>query len=215
MDHHHEPDTSDLWTQEYWDAKYADSDKLWSGRPNPRLVEHASDLSPGSALDVGSGEGADAIWLASRGWQVTGLDLSQVALDRAAGHAEDAGVTDRITWQQGDLLAGDPLPEGLDLVSAQFMHVAPVAFDELYRRLGAAVRPGGSLLVVGHHPDDLDTGLRHPEMPDLLFTPERVVAVLGEETWDVQFAGAPTREAADRDGRTVTVTDSVVHAVRR
>ena len=75
-DHVHGPDTAVMFTQEFWDARYRSTDQVWSGKPNPHLVEHVSTLSPGAALDVGSGEGADALWLASRGWQVTGVDVS-------------------------------------------------------------------------------------------------------------------------------------------
>jgi SAM-dependent methyltransferase len=212
----HEHDTSRMWTQEFWDARYAESDAIWSRNPNPRLVEQASDLAPGNALDVGSGEGADAIWLASRGWTVTGLDLSQVALDRAAARAADLSpdVSGRLTWLRADLLTGDPLSRDFDLVSAQFMHVPRELFDGLYRRLAAAVRAGGSLLVVGHHPDDLASGARHHDAPDILFPPEQVTGLLDPAEWDVRVADAPVR-SMERDGEQVTVRDTVVHAVRR
>ncbi|MCW2766785.1 MAG: tehB [Nocardioides sp.] len=211
-----EHDISRMWTQEFWDARYAESDAIWSRDPNPRLVEHASDLSPGNALDVGSGEGTDAIWLASRGWTVTGLDLSQVAIDRAAARAATLApdVSGRLTWLRADLLAGAPLPAEFDLVSAQFMHVPRGLFDGLYARLAAAVRPGGSLLVVGHHPDDLASGARHHDAPDILFPPEQVTALLGPRGWEVRVADAPVR-LIDRDGEPMTLRDTVVHAVRR
>src|SRR2546430_12503786 len=120
---------SSLFTQEFWDERYRSSDRVWSGEPNPRLVERVSDLTPGTALDVGSGEGADAIWLAARGWQVTAIDVSTVALDRAAERAAEAGaeVANRITWQQADVLTWDPAPLQFDLVSAQFMHLPTLA----------------------------------------------------------------------------------------
>ena len=96
MDHDHEH----MFTQEYWDERYGSAGAIWSGNPNPHLVAHVADLAPGSALDVGSGEGADAIWLATRGWQVMGIDLSTVALERAAQLASRAGqdIAERITW---------------------------------------------------------------------------------------------------------------------
>ncbi|WP_193605063.1 class I SAM-dependent methyltransferase [Nocardioides dongkuii] len=208
----HEADAQ-MFTREFWDSRYAESERIWSGQPNPRLLEHASDLPPGTALDVGCGEGADAVWLARRGWRVTGVDLSTVALERAARHAEEAGVADRCAWQQVDLLAGDPLPEA-DLVSAQFMHLPDPQFATAYAALAAAVRPGGTLLVAAHHPADAGSGLRNPRLLHLLFGPEKVTALLDPGEWDVRVAAAPTREDT-RDGRTVTVTDTVVLAVRR
>jgi 2-polyprenyl-3-methyl-5-hydroxy-6-metoxy-1,4-benzoquinol methylase len=212
-DHEH-PDLSELFTQETWDARYAESDRIWSGNPNPRLVEHVADLPPGDALDIGCGEGADAVWLATKGWRVTALDVSEVALERTAAHAREAGVADRVTPLHHDLMSDGPLPGEYALVSMQFMHPPPETFDELHRRVGAAVRPGGRLLVVAHHPDDLETGVRQPHGPDLLFTPERVVAVLDPDQWRIAVADAPTREWAREEG-TVTVTDTVVLATRR
>lgn len=220
-DHEHRPsggndDLARMWTQEFWDAKYAEKDAIWSKEPNPRLVEHAAGLEPGTALDVGSGEGADAIWLASRGWTVTGVDLSQVAIDRAAARAATLApeVAGRISWVRCDLLTQDPPGGDYALVSVQFMHVLREAFDGLYTRLAAVVRPGGSLLVVGHHPDDLASGARHHDAPDILFPPERVTALLDPGSWEVRVADAPTRTMV-RDGEELLVRDTVVHAVRR
>src|SRR4051794_7515816 len=152
-----ENDETHVFTQAYWDERYATHDHVWSGRPNQRLVELAVDLPPGRALDVGCGEGADVVWLAERGWQVTGADLSVVALDRAREHAVEAGVADRTSWLHADLAAGDELPAGQDLVTAMFVHVPEAAFDRVYTAVAAAVRPGGTLLVAAHHPDERHT----------------------------------------------------------
>lgn len=216
--HDHQPgeatDLADLFSQTTWDARYSESERIWSGNPNPRLVEHVSGMPPGDALDVGAGEGADAVWLATQGWHVTALDVSPVALARTAAHAADAGVGDRVTTLQHDLLSGSTVPGTYDLVSAQFWHPPTDRFDELFRALGAAVRPGGFLLVVGHHPADLATGLRSGHgHPELLFTPDRVVAALDASAWEIRYADAPTREVAGEDGP-VIVTDSVVLARR-
>ena len=171
-----EPDEAHVFSQEFWDERYAAHDHVWSGRPNPRLVEHATGLPPGVALDVGCGEGADVVWLAERGWRVTGADVSEVALERARQHAAEAGVADRTDWVHADLLAGDPLPGDADLVSAMFVHVPRPTSTGSTPTIAAAVRPGGTLLVAGHHPAERDTDLRNPHLSHLLFAPERVVA---------------------------------------
>ena len=119
-----------MFTQEFWDAEVRrPRPRSGRGRPNPRLVEHAADLPPGVAVDVGCGEGADVVWLAERGWRVTGVDVSVVALEKAERHAGEAGVADRTSWLHADLVAGDALPGGADLVSAQYLHVPDAAFD--------------------------------------------------------------------------------------
>jgi SAM-dependent methyltransferase len=217
VSHDHSADNSAMFTQEFWDARYRTADKIWSGNPNPHLVAQVADLSSGSALDVGCGEGADAIWLAAHGWQVTGIDVSTVALDRAAERAADAGreISDRMTWQQADILVWDPAPQQFDLVSAQFIHLPGLARQAVHRRLAAAVRPGGSLLIVGHHPSDLETSLGRPNLPDLFFTADQVAAALDPDDWRIIVAAAPERQTLDPDGRSVTIRDAVVHAVRR
>lgn len=215
--HHgdHDADVSEMFTQATWDARYAESDRIWSGRPNPRLVEQVTGVAPGTALDVGAGEGADAVWLASQGWRVTATDISEVALRRTTAHAAEAGVADRVTTLHHDVLGDAPLPGGFDLVSAQYLHPPTARFAATLGRLGAAVRPGGLLLVVGHHPDDVTSGVRSGHgHPELLFTPDRVVAVLPVDAWDVRVAEAQPRTVEGDDGP-VTVTDTVVLAARR
>ncbi|GAA3559709.1 class I SAM-dependent methyltransferase [Streptomyces osmaniensis] len=143
-------ETHPLTAAEFWEARYRDGGRLWSGRPNKLLVREASDLTPGSALDLGCGEGADAVWLASRGWRVTGVDISRTALERAAGHAVEAGVGERAVWERHVL--GETFPEGsFDLVNAQFLQ-SPVEFDQrsVLRQAAQAVAPGGTLLIVMH-----------------------------------------------------------------
>jgi SAM-dependent methyltransferase len=188
---------------------------VWSGNPNPHLVTTATELAPATALDVGCGEGADAIWLAARGWRVTGIDVSTAALDRAAKHAVEAGaaVADRIAWQQADVLSWDPAPQQYDLVSAHFMQLPARAREALHRRLAAAVRPGGTLLIVGHHPSDLDTTARRLKIPDTLFTAEQAAAVLDPNEWTITTS-APARPATDPEGRPITIHDAVLRALR-
>lgn len=135
---------------EFWEARYRDTGRVWSGRPNELLVREASGLAPGTALDLGCGEGADAVWLAARGWRVTGVDISGTALERAAGHAADAGVGDRVAWERHEL--GRSFPEGsFDLVSAHYLQ-SPVPLDQqtVLREAARAVAGGGTPLLVLH-----------------------------------------------------------------
>lgn len=212
--HEHHEDLAERYSQATWDARYGGTERVWSGRPNPRLVEHVTDLSAGDALDVGAGEGADAVWLAEHGWRVTALDVSPVALQLTREHADQSGVGGSVETLRHDLMNDGPVPGDYDLVSAQYWHPPVdrrVDFDTV---IGAAVRPGGTLLVVGHHPDDVHAGIRDAHgHGELLFTPEDIVAVLPPERWAVRLAAAQTRPFG-ADGE-VTVTDSVVVAVRR
>jgi SAM-dependent methyltransferase len=134
--------------QAEWDARYADRGQLWSGAPNGALVVEVDALTPGRVLDVGCGEGADAVWLAKRGWDVTGLEVSGVALDRAAQHARAAGVT--ITWVHAGLAEAQLPPASFDLVSAQYPALLRTPNAAAERALLAAVVPGGVLLLVHH-----------------------------------------------------------------
>jgi SAM-dependent methyltransferase len=214
-DHSHDPDDLALFTQEFWDERYAGSTRVWSGNPNARLVEQATGLPPGTALDVGCGEGADVVWLAQQGWQATGVDVSQVALDRAAAHAADEGVAERTSWQRVDVVGGGQLPGGFDLVCAAYLHPPTTLFASTYGSVLGAVRPGGRLVVVAHHPADAGTGLRNPALVHLLFTPEQLVALLDPAQWDVEVADAPTRPHTSAQGEELTLTDTVVRALRR
>jgi len=135
-----------------WDERYGEKAALWSGRPNGRLVAEVADLSPGSALDVGCGEGADAIWLARNGWTVTAIDISQVALGRAQEAADAAGA--KVEWICGDALQV-VLPTGsFGLLSMQYPALPKAAGETAVHALLDTVRPGGLLLAVYHDLDD-------------------------------------------------------------
>ncbi|BAL90855.1 putative reductase [Actinoplanes missouriensis 431] len=207
--------TATMFSEEAWEERYRGRDAVWSGRPNPQLVTEAADLTPGRALDVGSGEGADAVWLARQGWQVDAVDISTVALGRAAGHAASAGVAERITFSHRDLRQEAPAAGSYDLVSAQFMHLPPQERAELYAHLAGAVAPGGTLLIVGHHPSDLATTVGRMHFPDMLFTAEEVARALEPEAWEVVAAQARPRQATDPEGREITIHDAVLVARRR
>ena len=136
-----------------WDARYSERDgAMWSGRPNGRLVAEVAGLTPGRALDVGCGEGADAIWLARRGWTVTAIDISDVAVGRAREAAELAGAA--VEWVCGDALQTAFPARAFDLVSMQYPALPKAAGEAAVRTLLDAVRPGGLLLAVYHDLDD-------------------------------------------------------------
>jgi SAM-dependent methyltransferase len=207
----------DQFDEAFWDERYRSHTAVWSGRPNPQLVTETADLIPGAALDVGSGEGADALWLASRGWQVAAVDFSTTALQRAAAHAEAVGasVTGRIHWVHADLTSWPPTERHFDLVSAQFMQLPAQPREALFRRLAASVTPGGTLLIVGHHPSDLQTSMPRPMMLDLFFTAEEIADSLDPEQWDVLVADTRPRSASDPEGQEITIHDAVLRARKR
>ncbi|MFD4252118.1 class I SAM-dependent methyltransferase [Amycolatopsis thermoflava] len=160
-----------------WDEMYRGRERVFSGEPNEVLVTEVADLAPGQALDVGCGEGADALWLARRGWHVTAIDVSRVALERAAA-ADDTG---RVAWMHADLTAMAPPAGCFDLVSA---HYVPLRRAEpgVLRGLLAAVAPGGTLLVASHDPAELTP--REGFDPADYYHPADVAALLGPE-WTV------------------------------
>jgi len=202
--------------QAFWDERYGSSSGLWSGQPNSVLVAEATDLAPGTALDVGCGEGADAIWLARRGWLVTAIDISPIALERAAAHARETGddQAQGISWLHVDLSGWIPPPSTYDLVSAQFLHAPTVRRQELHQRLAASVSAGGSLLLVGHHASDLQTTVPRPPVPELYFAADDVADSLDSPGWDVVVNEARARQTLDPDGRTTTIRDAVFMARR-
>ncbi len=167
-----------------WDARYSTAERIWSGKPNEVLVTEVADLPPGRALDIGCGEGADAVWLARRGWRVTGIDLSRVALDRAAAAARAADVT--IDLFVADLMDA-ALPSGrFDLVSA-FYPTLPGTDDRAAERiLIDAVAPGGTLLVVHHVDFGQGPGGRHGFDRSAYVGPRQVLAALETDEWTIE-----------------------------
>jgi SAM-dependent methyltransferase len=211
--HDHDAPVDERFTAAYWDDRYGTAERIWSGAPNVQLVAEVADLPPGTALDAGSGEGGDAHWLAARGWRVTALDVSDVALQRAAAHAPPE-VADRIRWQQADLTRWEPDGAAFDLVSAQFLHFPTALRNRVYAHLAAAVAPGGTLLIVGHEPSELHTGL-HGHEPDMFATAAQLAAELDPAEWEVLVAESRSRIVRVPDGREAPGSDAVLRARRR
>jgi SAM-dependent methyltransferase len=198
--------------EHFWENHY--SGRVWKGDPNPLLVETAEALTPGSALDLGCGEGADAVWLAARGWRVTAVDIADAALRRTTEHAAAAGAADRLTTRRHDLAV--TFPEGtFDLISAQYLQTP---FDlprtRVFDKAAHALAPGGLLLIVDHgsvRPWAWNTD------PDQHFpAPADIFGELGLDParWQPERLDRPRRQATGPDGQTATVTDTVI-AIRR
>lgn len=207
-----EDDGRRMFEPESWEERYAGEEKVWSGEPNPQLVAEASKLEPGTALDVGCGEGGDVIWLARQGWRVTGADFSANGLARAAEHAEEAGVAERTDWWQVDAREFEAGGRSFDLVTSHYLHPPDGGMVDVVRRLATAVAPGGHLLVVGHSPSK-------PPGPHLTETHRRAMFLADElvpalpDDFEVLVAEQRPRTVL-RDGRTVEIEDSTLLARR-
>lgn len=195
-----------------WDERYDGADAVWSGNANPQLVTEATKLPPGTALDVGCGEGGDVIWLAQQGWHVTGADFSAKGLARAAQHAKDAGVDDHTDWWQIDAREFDAAGRSYDLVTTHFLHLPDGGMVDVIRPLAAAVAPGGHLLVVGHSPAAHFTELTKRKR-DAMFLAEDLLPGLPDGFEAVVVEQRPRR--VTRDGVTVDIDDSTFLARRR
>ncbi|GIJ73994.1 class I SAM-dependent methyltransferase [Virgisporangium ochraceum] len=167
---------------QFWDERYAGHHQLFSGAPNGVLVTEVADLPPGRALDVGCGEGADTHWLARRGWRVTAVDISRVALRRAAD--ADPDTADRVEWVLADLTAA-PAPRGpFDLVSVHYFPLPRRRDHAAVRGLIDAVAPGGTLLFVGHDLADLPPPAELGIDPTDYYQPHEVAGLL-DDGWTV------------------------------
>ena len=212
-DHAHEhEDSSALFEAPGWEERYSGEQKMWSGDPNPQLVAEVSALLPGTALDVGCGEGGDVIWLAQQGWTVTGADFSANGLARAAAHAQEAGVAERTQWWQVDARTFSAEGRAYDLVATHFLHPPAGGMVEVTRRLADAVAPGGHLLVVGHAPSEVFTQLNAGHHAAMFLAKDLLPAL--PDGFEVLVAEQRPRTVT-RDGVTVDIDDSTLLARRR
>lgn len=194
---------------QFWEAFYDRGQGHWSGRPNASLVDEVAGLEPATALDLGCGEGGDAIWLAARGWRVTAADISATALERAARNAAAAGVADAIAWERHDLAVSQPRGS-FELVAATFLH-SPVALPrtQVLRAAATAVAVGGTLLIIGHAPSAAHA---HHDLPG----PDEVVAELAlpAAEWRLRASELRDVEHAFGDEAPTARVDSVVRFER-
>jgi SAM-dependent methyltransferase len=216
--------------QDYWDHH-------WDGGrtgapvamavtpPNPHLMREVANLEPGTALDAGCGAGAEAIWLASRGWQVTGADIANEALALAAERADANGVGDQVQWVHTDLTKWEPSAT-YDLVTTHYAHPAMPQLD-FYDRIASWVSPGGTLLIVGHLHHGHNAGHGHAQLhgnahanggeppASASATTTDITALLDPAAWEVVTAEESQRTATAHAGRPVYLHDAVVRATRR
>lgn len=210
--------------EDFWNARYAERERIWSGRPNTALVDTVSPLAAGRALDLGCGEGADSIWLAERGWKVTGVDVSTTAIERAQAEASARELS--ITWVAADLATWEP-PERYDLVSACFLH-SRIEFprEEVLRRMAERVVAGGHLLLVGHaepppwfsdrHEHATEDVVHNASREHGFAGPTQELAELGlDDGWEPLTVEVRERPATGPDGEQAVLRDSVVLVRRR
>ncbi len=152
----------------FWDQRYTHHPSPWSDEPNRFLVEAVAGLAKGTALDLACGEGRNTLWLAREGWDVTGVDFSEVALARGRKAAVDRGLDAR--FERHDLLTWAPPAASFDLVTMVYMQVPAADMAMAVGNAAAAVAPGGTLFVVGHHLDNPTEGVGGPQSPDVLYT---------------------------------------------
>jgi 2-polyprenyl-3-methyl-5-hydroxy-6-metoxy-1,4-benzoquinol methylase len=195
-----------------WDDRYSGEEKIWSGNPNAQLVAETTGLTPGTALDVGCGEGGDVIWLARQGWRVTGADFSANGLARAARHAKQAEVADQTDWWQVDARTFAAEERSYDLVTTHFLHPPDGGMVEVTARLAQAVAPGGYLLVVGHAPSEAFSHLTASHRR-AMFLAEELLPGLPDDFEALTVQQRP--RTVTRNGLTIDVHDSTLFARRQ
>ncbi|GAF45995.1 class I SAM-dependent methyltransferase [Rhodococcus wratislaviensis] len=159
-----------------WDERYSQSELVWGAPPNAVVVERVTSLPRGRALDLACGEGRNAHWLATRGWEVTGLDYSAVALDKARRVAAEAprSVRERLDYRVADVTDSD-LGGEYDLVLMIYLHLAPEERLQVVNRAISALKPDGILMILGHDTVNLSQGVGGPQDPEILYTPDDLV----------------------------------------
>jgi len=185
-----------------WDEAYRQAPKLWGAAPNRFVEEQLGAREPGRALDLASGNGRNALWLARKGWQVTAVDFSAVALAAGAEQAEAEGL--EIEWVRADATEYEPKPGKYDAVVIAYLHLPETQLNKALRSAASAVAPGGLFVIVGHDVTNIADGVGGPQDPQVLYTPEAIAAQL--EQLRVLRAERVTRTVESADGRSAIDT---------
>jgi len=178
-----------------WDERYAATELVWSQGPNQFVERELTDLPPGRALDLAAGEGRNAIWLAGRGWQVTAVDFSQVALDKGRRLAGDVEVE----WVRGDATTWSR-EAAYDVCVLAYLQLPEAGRRAATRNAFASLAPGGTFLLVAHDITNLAEGTGGPQDASVLITADDVLADLAGEQLEVQHAGRVARLVGDGHG---------------
>jgi SAM-dependent methyltransferase len=185
---------------EQWDEKYAANELVWGAEPNRFVRAQCERLPVGRAVDLACGEGRNALWLARLGWKATGVDFSNVAIERARRLTtrEAPAVAGRLTWRVGDVTAEPIKRGGYDLALISYLHLAPEANAAVIRNAGYAVAPGGHLVIVGHDRRNLSEGVGGPPDAARLYDGDEIRAVLADvPSLVVELAEVVKRETPD------------------
>lgn len=191
-----------------WDQRYAAEGLLWTAQPNGFLVSEVGELAPGDALDVACGEGRNAVWLATKGWRVTAFDSSAVGVEKGSDLAQEAGL--EIDWLVADATTYQP-EAAFDLVAVLYLHLPHDPLRAALANASGGLAVGGTLLVVGHHTDNIEKGIGGPQVPELLYRPSDITDMIGG--LEIEKAEAVER-SVERSGVTGIAIDTLVRARR-
>jgi ubiquinone/menaquinone biosynthesis C-methylase UbiE len=191
-----------------WNSKYSASERLWSWEPNQFVAEELADLPAGKALDLAAGEGRNALWLANRGFQVTAIDFSDIAIERA----READTDSKVNWVVADVLSCELDEAGYDLVLLSYLQLPADKMRAVLERAREALAPGGTLLLIGHDVRNLEEGTGGPQSAEVLYSPQDIVAAL--EGLDIARAETVERVVKKESGTSVAL-DCLVRAVRK
>ncbi len=196
-------------SRDRWDGRYGTDELIWKADPNRFLVEELDALFPGRALDLACGEGRNALWLASKGWRVTGVDFSPAGLSKARRLAAERGL--EVSWVEADVVEWQPEAAWFDVVVMLYLHLPAGQRRRVLAHAVAALAPGATLLVVGHDTSNLLEGTGGPQDPEVLYSPEEIVQDL--PGLHIERAERVTRSVVEETGE-ATAIDALVRAVR-